>query len=106
MLDFLDHENPLIRHASKNWLMESVPQFYRVIDPLFEVLLTANTTWYITSTLQLFYTKTFDAVRVNEMFRKLKSILVIASDVFLKYISMYELSPLLFELKQPLTEKT
>ncbi len=25
MLDFLDNENPLIRHASKNWLIDSIP---------------------------------------------------------------------------------
>ena len=37
MLSFLEHENPLVRHASKNWLNESLPEFYRIIDPLFEV---------------------------------------------------------------------
>jgi len=48
MLEFLENENPLLRHASKNWLIESIPQFYRIIDPLFEVLLKANSACYIT----------------------------------------------------------
>jgi len=39
MLDYLDHKNPLIRNASKNWLVESQAQLNRIIDPLFEVLL-------------------------------------------------------------------
>lgn len=34
MLDFLDDPNPLVRHAAKNWLMESVPLFSRIIEPL------------------------------------------------------------------------
>lgn len=31
MLDFLDDPNPLVRHAAKNWMMESLPLFHRVI---------------------------------------------------------------------------
>lgn len=48
MLDFLDNENPLIRHASKNWLFDSIPQFYRIIDPIFEELLSATSNCYET----------------------------------------------------------
>lgn len=105
MLDFLDHDNPLIRHASKNWLMESVPQFYRIIDPLFEVLLQANSSWYVTDNYQLFYTKIYETSRANETFRKLKSILILANDVFLNYISQYELSPVLFDMKAHFTDR-
>lgn len=31
MLDFLDDQNPLVRHAAKNWLMESMTLLTRVI---------------------------------------------------------------------------
>jgi hypothetical protein len=31
MLDFLDDQNPLVRHAAKNWLMESMTFLTRVI---------------------------------------------------------------------------
>lgn len=48
MLDLLDHENPLIRHASKNWLIESITKFERIVDPLFEVLLASKNCIYVT----------------------------------------------------------
>lgn len=48
MLDFLEHDNPLIRHSSKTWLLDSYPFFYRIIDPLFEVLLSGDTHCYET----------------------------------------------------------
>ena len=31
MLDFLDDTNPLVRHAAKSWLMESMSLLRRVI---------------------------------------------------------------------------
>lgn len=39
MLDFLNDENPIIRHTAKNWLMDSIPMLNRILDPLFEVLI-------------------------------------------------------------------
>jgi hypothetical protein len=39
MLDFLEDQNPLIRNSSKNWLLESMISFQRVIDPILEILL-------------------------------------------------------------------
>jgi hypothetical protein len=39
MLDYMDHENPLLRHSSKNYLLDSIPLFYRILDPLLSVLL-------------------------------------------------------------------
>jgi hypothetical protein len=34
MLDFLDDQNPLVRHAAKSWLMESMVLLKRVMEPL------------------------------------------------------------------------
>jgi hypothetical protein len=34
MLDFLDDQNPLVRHAAKTWLVESMPLLKRVMEPL------------------------------------------------------------------------
>ena len=65
MLDFLDHENPLIRHASKNWLIESFGSFNRIIDPLFEMLLQENQNWYLTENQQVFYTKIYETKNAN-----------------------------------------
>ncbi|EGR30936.1 n-terminal domain protein [Ichthyophthirius multifiliis] len=99
MLDFLDHENPLVRYAAKNWLIEGIPQFYRILDPLFEVLLQGNSSFYITEQKQLFYTQIYETKRTNETLKKLKSILVITSNVFLKYISTIVISGYLNQIK-------
>ncbi|CAD8052257.1 unnamed protein product [Paramecium primaurelia] len=34
MLNFLEHENPLIRYNTKTWLSESAPFFFRILDPI------------------------------------------------------------------------
>jgi hypothetical protein len=39
MLDFLEDKNPLIRNSSKNWLLENIPTFERILDPILENLL-------------------------------------------------------------------
>lgn len=41
MLSYLQHQNPLMRHNSKTWLMESAPFFFRILDPLLERLISA-----------------------------------------------------------------
>lgn len=41
MLSYLEHENPLMRHASKTWLTETAPFFFRILDPLIERLINA-----------------------------------------------------------------
>jgi hypothetical protein len=42
MLSYLEHENPLMRHASKTWLTETAPFFFRILDPLLERLINAQ----------------------------------------------------------------
>lgn len=34
MLNYLEHENPLLRYNSRTWLSESAPCFFRILDPL------------------------------------------------------------------------
>ncbi|KAM3142079.1 hypothetical protein pb186bvf_005733 [Paramecium bursaria] len=34
MINYLDDENPLMRHNSRQWLAQSMNQFYRILDPL------------------------------------------------------------------------
>lgn len=48
MLDFVNDENPIIRHTAKNWLQESLYLMRRILDPLFEVLIQSSSAWYIT----------------------------------------------------------
>lgn len=99
MLDYLDHENPLIRHTSKSWLFDSIPLLYRILDPIFELLLQPSSTWYVTETKQYFYTKVYETRITNEAFRKMKSILIIANEFFLKYITRMRVSERLMEIK-------
>ncbi|KRX02740.1 Armadillo-type fold [Pseudocohnilembus persalinus] len=106
MLDFLDHDNPLLRNASKNWLEDSSNQLYRIIDPLFEVLLIPNSNVYTTDYGQLIYTKLYDTKQVQDTFRKLKSILVNANDMFSKFICNTELSTPIQEYQKSFTSQT
>lgn len=72
MLDFLEHENPLVRHTTKLWISDSLPQFSRIFDPLLEVLLQPATLWYETPQGQLLYTRNFEFKRVVEIMKKIK----------------------------------
>lgn len=99
MLEYLDHENPLIRHTSKSWLFDSIPLLYRILDPIFELLLQPSSTWYVTETKQYFYTKVYETRITNEAFRKMKSILIIANEFFLRYITRMRVSERLMEIK-------
>lgn len=105
MLDLLDHENPLIRHASKNWLIESIGQFQRVVDPLFEVLLASKNCSYVTDQQQIVYTKIYETRRTNETFKKLKGILLVAPDVFLKSTGGIELSQYIHDQTANFTDR-
>mmetsp|Transcript_26439 Transcript_26439/g.23384 ORF Transcript_26439/g.23384 Transcript_26439/m.23384 type:complete len:232 (-) Transcript_26439:489-1184(-) len=104
MLDFLDNDNPLLRHTSKSWLLDSIPFLYRIIDPIYEVLMQVNVNrgalesdhhlhLYCTDSKQYFFTEVYDTKRVQEAFRKLKSILITANELFIKYILNIKLSP-------------
>lgn len=48
MLSFLDYGNPIIRHISKNWLIECIPHFNNILDPILEELIISNNKTFIT----------------------------------------------------------
>lgn len=85
MLDFLDHEHPLLRHLSKSWLSEAKNQFRKILDPLLKVLLDRETSWYISFQKQLYFTKEYDNRRIIEAFRKLKNIIINVPDIAINY---------------------
>lgn len=80
MLDFLNDENPIIRHTAKNWLMDSIPMLNRVLDPLFEVLIQSSSAWYVTDRKQVLIAKVYETRRTNESLKKLKAILLTFAD--------------------------
>ncbi len=75
MLDFLDDDNPLVRHAAKNWMIESLPLFYRVIEPLFFELMKSGGDWYTTLRGLIVIKEQYDTKNIFNTFRRLRSLL-------------------------------
>ena len=100
MLDFLDHEHPLLRHLSKSWLSEAKNQFRKITDPLLKVLLDKDTSWYISYQKQLFFTKEYDNRRIIEAFRKLKNIIINVPEIAISYFVNEKISPYLLEMDE------
>jgi hypothetical protein len=100
MLDFLDHEHPLLRHLSKSWLSQSVGQFNKILDPLIKVLLDKETSWYVSPRKQLYFAKEYDNRRIIEAFRKLKNIIINMTDLAINYFVNTPISPVLLELDE------
>ena len=83
MLDYLDHDNPIIRHTSKSWLMDSMNKLFRILDPIYETLIN----------FKLEEIKEMkDSKIITEMFRRLKTILSISNEEALIYISKKNIS--------------
>jgi hypothetical protein len=100
MLDFLDHDHPLLRHLSKSWLSQSVGHFNKILDPLLKVLLDKETTWYISLKKQLYFAKEYDNRRIIEAFRKLKNIIINMTDLAINYFVNTSISPFLLEMDE------
>ena len=78
MMDFLDSENPLLRHLSKSWLDQSLKQYKKMVDPILKVLLDEN--------IQIlqgekFYEieKEYNAKILMDSFRRLKNLIINSS---------------------------
>ena len=98
MLDFLEHEHPLIRHLSKSWLSDAKNQFRKIIDPLLKVLLDKETKWYISYQKQLFFTREYDNRRIIEAFRKLKNIIINVPEISINFFIKEKISQILLEM--------
>lgn len=85
MLDFLDHEHPLLRHLAKSWLSQSVGQFNKILDPLLAVLLSKETSWKLGVDNRIYFDKEYDNRRIMDTFRKLKNIIINVTDLSIKY---------------------
>jgi hypothetical protein len=91
MIEFLDDENPLLRHASKNWLVDSIGFLDKIIDPLVEDMI-CNTTFYCSEGGQFFFTEKYDTAKVFGRFKKLKNILLTITDLFTDFLVKQVLS--------------
>ena len=100
MLDFLEHEHPLVRHLSKSWLSEAKDQFRKIVDPLLKVLLDKETKWFISPKKQLFFTREYDNRRIIEAFRKLKNIIINVPDIAINFFLKEKISKNLLEMDE------
>lgn len=97
MLDFLDDEHPLLRHLSKSWLSQSVDQFNKILNPLINVLLDGNTSWYISPQKQLYITNEYNNKRIIEAFRKLKNIIINMTELSINFFVHTPVSQVLLD---------
>lgn len=100
MLDFLDHEHPLLRHLSKSWLSQSISSFSKILDPLIKVLLDKDTSWFISPQKKLYFAKEYDNRRIIEAFRKLKNIIINLSELAINFFLNTTVTPSLLELDE------
>lgn len=85
MIEFLDDENPLLRHASKNWLVESIGFFEMILDPLIEDMI-KHTQFYVSEGGQFFFPEAYDTKKVFSRFKKLKNILLSITELFSDFL--------------------
>lgn len=86
MLDYLNDDNPLIRHTTKSWLNDSKEKLGRVLDPLFEVLLLPNHQTEVNENDETIYTEEYNPSEILQALRRIKSIWV-ENVGFFNYIS-------------------
>ncbi len=77
MIDFLNHDHPLVRHSSKSWLAESTRHLDRILDPIISRLLKNSCEETCNKEVgQLVYTSPYDTRIAIDAFKRLRSILI------------------------------
>ena len=79
MVDFLDDNNPLLRHLSKSWLDQSSKQFSKILDPLILIFLD-NSIKFTENNNNYIIEKEYDIPKIMSTFHRLKSI-ILNSDI-------------------------
>eukprot|EP00357_Protocruzia_adherens_P015861 CAMPEP_0114978266 /NCGR_PEP_ID=MMETSP0216-20121206/3710_1 /TAXON_ID=223996 /ORGANISM="Protocruzia adherens, Strain Boccale" /LENGTH=1788 /DNA_ID=CAMNT_0002339441 /DNA_START=180 /DNA_END=5546 /DNA_ORIENTATION=- len=92
VIDFLEDEYTAVRHATRSWINETKSSLSRIIDPLLISLLGPINNLYRTDKDQYFYFEYFDTKRIQICFKMLRSILINAHEVVLKYLGQAPLS--------------
>jgi hypothetical protein len=82
MLDHLDDEKPLIRHSSREWLLQAMPQLPCLLDPIVDLLVQPIS--YPDQRGDLIYLQLFDSRRILNSLKKLRSIMLSAGDELIK----------------------
>lgn len=75
MVDYLDDEDPFLRHLSKSWLDQSSKQFKQIIEPILLILLEESI--IINESKKDFYIeKEYDTKKIMNSFIKFKNIIL------------------------------
>ena len=98
MLDYLEHDDPLVRHASREWLVDSIHSLSHILDPLLEILLHKTTRRYLSRKKAMFYTQIYDCPRIIDAFRKMRNIIHSAGNPVITYFFNTKLSQNIKEL--------
>jgi len=103
LLPFFDHENPLMRHSAKGWLVSSIDYFYNILDVIFESML-MKTEWKFTNG-EVLYLDEYPAEEVTRSIKHLKNMLIVLGNSFCEYISKTKLTPRICRLVPKVGEK-
>ena len=76
MIDHLENESPLVRHSAREWLLDSLPQFSAVLDPIVSILTHKDVSRTLHPSGRFYYTQEYDTRRVLDALRKLRSVLL------------------------------
>jgi hypothetical protein len=90
LLKFVDHENPLMRYAARNWLQVSTSHLYNILDLVFANLL-ENTEFEFKP--EVIHTVEYPTVQVNRCIKFMKDMLIVMGDVFSSYMATQNCTP-------------
>ena len=90
MIDYLDSDNPVLRHLSKSWLNQSNKQFQKIIDPILMALLDESIVIVenVESDSIFYFEKEYNTKIISDSFRKLKNI-ILNSSIINYFIEIY-----------------
>ena len=77
VLDFLDCDNPLLRHLSRAWLNQTTNQLNKIIDPLLKILINNIKIFKNDNeNNELFIDEEYDTKLIMNIFRKFKNVIL------------------------------
>ena len=80
MLDHLENESPIVRHSAREWLLDALPQFAAVLDPIVSILTHKDVARTVTASGRVHYKQEYDTRRVLDALRKMRSLLLSGGD--------------------------
>lgn len=86
MLEFLEDDHPLLRHLSKSWLNQSIPQIDKILDPILSILFSKEISWELGDDQKVYFNKEYNTKIVIDAFLKLKNIIINSTGAVVKIL--------------------